>query len=98
MTMKEVQEIIDIALKVNGLGKRDQEFTADLPTVFIRYSGHVADITVYIHEAGWAPGAHHDREFEFDTNRPLGKQSFGHYKDYMAKLLERCPHPGISHE
>ena len=48
-----IHRLIDLALDINGLGMRKQNVTGNLPTVFIYYSGHVANISVKIHSYGW---------------------------------------------
>lgn len=98
MTMKEVHEIIDIALQVNGLAEREQEITGSLPTVFIDVSGHVACLEVRIHEQGWNYGLQADKTFSFYTCEPLNTTNFRDYKKYMSDLLERYPPPEVPNE
>lgn len=98
MTMAEVHEIIDIALKVNGLAEREKKITGSLPTVFIDVSGHVACVAVRIHEHGWDYGMLCDKEFRFYTDKPLDEEYFAIYKRYMTELLERYPPPEVPNE
>lgn len=50
---KQIHELLDLVLDINGLEKRKQSVTGNLPTAFIHYSGHVAAISVEIHSCGW---------------------------------------------
>lgn len=98
MTMAEVHEIVEMAIQVNGFGARDQEFTGDLPTVFIIMHGHVACLEISIHEHGWNFGLLADKTFNFYTTEPLNKMAFTDYKRYMEELLKRCPQPEVPNE
>ena len=48
-----IHKVLDLVLDINGLDKRDREFTGNLPTAFFSFSGHVATINVDIHPQGW---------------------------------------------
>lgn len=53
---KQIHELLDLVLDVNGLEPREQSITGNLPTVFFEFSGHVGRVSVRIYSTGWAPG------------------------------------------
>lgn len=53
---QEIHKVLDLVLDINGLDRRDQEFTGNLPTAFFSFSGHVATTYVDIHPQGWRRG------------------------------------------
>lgn len=59
---KQIHELLDLVLDINGLELRDQSITGNLPTVFFDFSGHVGRIDVRIYQAGWASGKDYDAE------------------------------------
>lgn len=65
---KQLHEILDIVLDGNGLDRRKQEMTGNLPTLFFWFSGHIAEVQVDIHNDGWASGEYPDKQFHFLTN------------------------------
>ena len=66
-----MHEILDIVLDTNGFKCRRREKTGTLPTVFLRFSGHISGIDIDLHEDGWQYGASHKTNFEFFTDRPI---------------------------
>lgn len=50
---EQIHRLLELALDINGLEKRKQSVTGDLPTAFFVFSGHVAAISVEIHSCGW---------------------------------------------
>lgn len=50
---EQIHRLLEQALDINGLEKRKQSVTGDLPTAFFVFSGHVAAISVEIHSCGW---------------------------------------------
>ncbi len=44
----EVHRVLDLVLDINGLGKRREKLTGNLPTAFFNFSGHVACIYVRV--------------------------------------------------
>lgn len=59
---KQIHELLDLVLDINGLELRDQSITGNLPTVFFDFSGHVGRIDIRIYQAGWASGKDYDAE------------------------------------
>jgi len=66
---KQIHELLDLVLDVNGLEPREQSITGNLPTVFFEFSGHVGRIDVRIYQAGWASGKDYDAEIWPRTRR-----------------------------
>ncbi len=50
---EKIHEILDIVLDINSLGKREKNYTGNLPTAFFYFFGHVASLDISIHENGW---------------------------------------------
>lgn len=68
---KTLHELLDIILDGNGFGKRCRGETGTLPTLFFRYSGHVANLDVDLYINGWEPGASSDKNWEIDIDAPI---------------------------
>lgn len=49
----EVHRVLDLVLDINGLGRRQEKLTGNLPTAFFKFSGHVANVSVEVCEKGW---------------------------------------------
>ncbi|EEG56989.1 hypothetical protein [Enterocloster asparagiformis] len=49
----EVHRVLDLVLDINGIEARREEVTGNLPTAFLRFSGHVSGLYVSVHEKGW---------------------------------------------
>lgn len=43
------------ALEVNGLERRKSSLSGSAPTVFFKWSGHVASVDITVHPDGWVP-------------------------------------------
>lgn len=89
MNMQEAQEIIGLALEVNGLQKRESRETGNLPTVFVYFSGHVALLKIAIHSGGWGNDSEPDNAFEFYTDYFVTKEKMMAYRTYMNTLIDR---------
>lgn len=55
MRRKNVHEVLEMVLKINGTHPRRRELTDDKPTAFFSFSGHTASIDVSVNENGWSP-------------------------------------------
>lgn len=89
MTIWEALEITALALKVNSLDMRKQDVSGNLPTAFIDFSGHVAELTVEIYKSGWRIGEKADRRFEFATSKPLNQWQMIEYRAYIEGLMQK---------
>lgn len=49
----QMHRILDLVLDINGLGRRQQELTGNLPTAFMHFSGHISNVDIDIHRNGW---------------------------------------------
>lgn len=89
MKRKEAMKIVELAMQVNSMQERQQRCSGNLPTAFVRYSGHVAGLDVVVHETGWRQYERPDRKFEFYTDEPLNKEYFKAYQRYMLGLIQK---------
>lgn len=48
-----VTSLFEKALRINDIYPRNKADSGDLPTVFVRFSGHIAAVTFEINENGW---------------------------------------------
>ncbi len=60
-----MHEILDIVLDTNGFGCRKREETGALPTVFLRFSGHVSALDIDLYEDGWQRNGSPMKNFYF---------------------------------
>ena len=72
--VKKLHELLDIVLLCNGLGERKREQTGNLPTMFFRFSGHVATVYVDINMNGWKSGESADHTWCIDTDAPITEE------------------------
>lgn len=60
---QQIHRLLDVVLDCNGLEERKQYRTGNLPTMFFRFSGHVAAVTMELHKNGWKQGEAEDRHW-----------------------------------
>lgn len=60
MVRKEIHNLLDVILDINGICERRQEVSGNLPTAFFGFSGHVATVNFNVHNKGWFCGADYD--------------------------------------
>lgn len=68
---KKLHELLDIVLDGNGLGARNRTQTGTFPTLFFRYSGHVAKVDIDLCFNGWTPGMNYDKNWYISTDEPI---------------------------
>lgn len=68
---KKLHQLLDIVLDGNGFGKRSRGETGTLPTLFFRYSGHVAIMYIDLHINGWEPGTSADKQWYINIDAPI---------------------------
>lgn len=68
---KKLHELLDIVLDGNGLGERSRIKTGTLPTLFFRYSGHVATVDIDLCSNGWTPGITFDKNWYISIDKPI---------------------------
>lgn len=76
---KQICKVLDMCLQINGLQKSKQELTADHPTAFLYFSGHVALIEAQIYPRGWNPHTSECKNF----------QAYIDYPGELEQLLEQ---------
>lgn len=91
--MLKVMELIQLAIGINGMGKRDRELTGNLPTVFIYYSGHVSSIDFVIYETGYDYLESCDR-MEMYIYEPIEEfnKNYDTIKSRLLKIKQEVPH------
>lgn len=57
---KQICEVLDLCLQINGLQSSRQELTGDHPTAFFSFWGHMAMIKADVHREGWKEWASAD--------------------------------------
>lgn len=57
---REIHNLLDAILDINGIAERKQEVSGNLPTAFFEFSGHVALAHFFIYDRGWYTGADPD--------------------------------------
>ena len=53
---KQMHEILDLVLDINGLQASRKAFTRSHPTAFLRLNGHVGTVEVKVYRSGWFSG------------------------------------------
>lgn len=72
--VQKLHELLDIALLCNGMEKRQRSYTGMMPTMFLRFSGHVAAVTVDLYKNGWNDEGEIQTDHEewwIDFDRPI---------------------------
>lgn len=87
---KEVLQILDLALQVNGLDCRKQELTGNLPTVMIYFHGHVARLDMTIYTEGYQEGQACLREdFGLYTDSSSFQKEAAAIADGLVRILNQ---------
>lgn len=63
--VQKLHELLDIALLCNGLNERKRSVSGMMPTMFLRFSGHVAAVSVDLYRNGWNDTA--DKQTDLDS-------------------------------
>ena len=92
---RKLHELLDIVLDGNGLGERSQAKTGTLPTLFFRYSGHVASVDIDLCSNGWTPGMTFDKDWYISTDEPIPTDVLD---DLRAAVLEAMRDKGTAAE
>ena len=54
---RQIHEVLDLVLDINGLQESNKDETGDHPTAFFEFNGHVGNMRVYVFENGWIENA-----------------------------------------
>lgn len=88
---QEIHKVLDLVLDINGLGERKQTLTGNLPTAFLSFYGHTAEINVQIDREGWRYGKTRPDFYVYAyTDREKGVRT-------MIDALEKEKDPGDGH-
>lgn len=69
-----LHELLDIAINTNGYEKRKREESGNLPTVFLFFSGHTADVSFSINKDGWVAGDEADYRTNIYFDEEISKE------------------------
>lgn len=58
---KQIHEVLDLVLDINGLQKNDEK---NHPTAFMTFSGHIGEISTYFYSDGYYLDDYPDIEFK----------------------------------
>ena len=70
-----IHQIFDLCLKINSLKSRRKELTGKLPTVFFKFSGHVAEVQIDVHPEGYGSSNEEYLYYDFYLSGSLYEQS-----------------------
>lgn len=95
---RNLHELLDFALRINGLDERKREKTGNRPTTFFRFSGHVGTAEVTVHENGWTVDDVPEVEVTYATARWLKScyKNFGDCRKQMAETEKRLENHEVS--
>lgn len=88
MTKKQFKYLYGLAYEINGAQPRYAEKVGDLPTVFVRYYGHISQVELVIYESGWSeynPFAVKEI-IELRTDNRFDKDEYNAAVSYLKKL------------
>lgn len=89
---RQIFEVLDLCLQINGLQKSNQKRTGDHPTAFFNFSGHAGVIDIYVHENGWDDGKYPDRTYYAYIDQPEGME------ELIEQLKKEIPEAATSRE
>ena len=85
LTREQAHELLDLCFDINGDEKRKRSKTGELPTTFFRFSGHVNNIEINVHEKGWDRDIYPEKCFAIWLAETYGDTYEG-VKDYLLQL------------
>lgn len=68
VTRKQIHEMLDLVLDINGMEARTREKTGDKPTAHIHFKGHIGSVNIEVFQNGWDNGAKADLDIYVDLN------------------------------
>ena len=83
---KLLKKLINLAFKVNSLGVRKVSKTENLPTVFVNYSGHVANISFQLYRNGYTDEGNWEEKVIYTNNR-FRMKDFKSIRSWLFKAL-----------
>lgn len=85
---KKLHQLLDIVLDGNGFGKRSREETGTLPTLFFRYSGHVAALDIDLNINGWESGVSADKQWYISIDAPISDMVIADVKAAITDAMQ----------
>ena len=92
---KQIHELLDLVLDINGLEAREQNITGNLPTAFFEFSGHVGRINIRTYSDGWASGKDTDTEIWPRAYRHSELADAVHSLEALSRNPRSCTSQGI---
>mgnify|MGYP006882850661 CR=1 FL=1 len=83
---KQIHDVFEMVLKINGLHSRNKELTEDKPTAFFTFYGHTASVYAEVCTNGWG---YHDMSEKLYCEAHLDANRNGYKLEDMQKSLER---------
>lgn len=68
VTRKQIHEMLDLVLDINGMEARQREETGDKPTAHIHFKGQIGSVNIEVFQNGWYNGAKADLDIYVDLN------------------------------
>lgn len=84
---KQIHQLLDLTLDINGLEARRADRTGNLPTAFFWLSGHIADINISVYRNGYKDRQSPDDWFDvhFGSSKEL-KEAIKHMEEIKSHV------------
>lgn len=79
--MVKILRVMGLALQINPQ-KTEYSITGDKPTVFVKFSGHIASLEVVIYQSGWGEGR------ENTTYRMYFEEEWDNSENTLDRVIE----------
>lgn len=85
----DVHRVLDLVLDINGLDRRQEKLTGNLPTAFFDFSGHTAFLYVRVCENGWREKSRPDYASDITIDQKHLLQAINDLEVMKRVLLNR---------
>lgn len=79
--MAKILKVMELALQLNP-EKTEHNITGNKPTVFVKFSGHIASLEVVIYQSGWKEGR------ENTTYRMYFEEEWDNSENTLDRVIE----------
>lgn len=86
---EQIHRLLDVVLDCNGLEERSQSKTGNLPTMFFRFSGHVAAVMMELHKNGWKADEAEDRYWWINLNNDITNEEVEAVREAAEAALKK---------
>ncbi len=94
MRRKNVHEILEMVLEINGTNSRNRGLAGDKPTAFFDFFGHTASIVVSVHNNGWDFGSSADSHMEAYIDKRIEGEELADLKEVLENVMEGLRYAG----